>query len=101
MPTQIFACGLKSHSVEKSRCEISISKSTHKDHCNSCGSKKCSGKCKNPLCKCPTSNPNPTLLNQQEFSFLRLKDFNSILFSSHETTVSKGFQSIWLIPKIV
>lgn len=100
MPKQMFACGLKSSSVDKSHCEISISKSTHKDHCNSCGSKKCPGKCKNPFCKCPTSNPSPTVLNQENFNFFKLKEFNTSSFSSYETPVSKGFHSIWLIPKI-
>lgn len=100
MPKQIYACALKISSIEKSRCEINISKSIKKDDCNSCGSKKCPGKCNNPLCKCPVSNLNPTLPNRQDFNFLKLEAFSPVSFLAYESAVSKGFQSIWLIPKI-
>ena len=101
IPKQMYACGVKP-SIEKSKCEINISKSTKKDHCWLCGSKKdnCHGKCKDPFCKCPSLNSNLTIFSVQDFNFL--KSFASIYtsFPLYETNISKGFLSIWLIPKI-
>lgn len=100
MPKQIYACAVKISLQEKSRCELNISKSIKKNQCNSCGSKKCPGKCNNPLCKCPASNLNPTLPDRHDFSFLTVEVFSPVSFLTYESAVSKGFQSIWLIPKI-
>jgi hypothetical protein len=104
IPKQVYACGMKSSSIEKIRCEINISKSIKKDTCKVCGSKRegsnCHGKCKDPLCKCPSSKTSLTLFSQQDFNFLKLSLFIRTSFSPYETNISKGFLSIWLIPKI-
>lgn len=100
IPKQMYACDLKISPKKSSACESRTVKSVSKHHCHFCGSKTCDGKCKDPLCKCPVSNVTPTLVNRQDLKFLKLEDFNFISFSSYETPVSKGFLSIWLIPKI-
>ena|ERR1700750_95526 len=100
MPKQIYACDLKFSPAKSSSCETKTVKAGKKHHCEFCGSKTCNGKYNSPLCKCPVSNLNPTIFNKHDFNFLKLKNFNFISFSPYETAISKGFLSIWLIPKI-
>ncbi|WP_292008741.1 hypothetical protein [Chryseobacterium sp.] len=64
------------------------------------GKSNCGDHCNNSVCKCPASC-NISFFNPLfNFSFDGVIALESSLFSSCETPVSKGFVSIWLIPKI-
>ncbi|WP_298152283.1 hypothetical protein [Flavobacterium sp.] len=103
-PTSAFACGKNS----KHSCKKEASAKTEKDDCCENGKHSgnnhdgCGGKCGHSSCGCATScAAGITFLKETIFQ----KDFlNSYAekqkFYSHETTISSGFYSLWLIPKI-
>lgn len=106
MPASAFACENNS-SKHSSQKEIS-SKTCDEDCCKKDGHSKtknhegCGGKCKNSKCGCVTS------CNSSTVAFSEL-NFNSNLFNfasekqkfhNYETSISSGFNSLWLIPKI-
>jgi hypothetical protein len=105
IPSHSFACENKSekHSsktemsskIEKKDCCDTNSHSKGKNH-NSCG-----GKCKHSKCICTASCSGFSAffsvalkLNYYDFSNEKQK------FHSSETSISSGFFSLWLIPKI-
>jgi hypothetical protein len=103
-PTLSFACGIK---TEKSCCKKQTeSKTAQKDCCKNKQSKdknnSCEGKCGHANCTA-SSTANYSIISSDEISFKN----NSFDFSIEKskfyhlkTSISSGFYSIWLIPKI-
>lgn len=100
MPTQTYACNINDTSSQKTQAAVS-KKDDCKDACSHEQSKKkhCGNDCNNALCKCPT-NSNTSFFYSNNFSFGKAKVTITLSFSNYETNISKGFYSIWLIPKI-
>lgn len=108
MPDNALACGVKS---SKKCCESEVSCSkTEKNNCccsdnsNSGESKGCNGNYDNSLCGCASTFTNPTVSFLSEFNF-EARNFNfategKVNFSNHSPSITAGFYSIWLIPKI-
>ena len=108
VPTSAVACGSKS--LKKS-CdqEVSCCKSEKKacccsDSCNSGENKGCDGDCDNSLCGCASTCTTPTVSFISEFYFeTRIFNFSTrakVNFSTASPSISDGYSSIWLIPKI-
>jgi hypothetical protein len=105
MPNTIFACG--NHS-EKKICkkEVSSSQKSNDCCCANCNSKDenhkgCTNKCGHSNCNIPSIQvaffvPYATEMNLNSITFYTKKEN----FFNLKTTVSSGFQSLWLIPKI-
>jgi hypothetical protein len=105
MPSDVFACKMDSAN-HSSRKEIS-SKVCNEDCCKNYSHSKsknhngCGGKCNHSKCACASSSN--TSISITEWSI----DTNRFNFSSgkqrfynFETSISSGFNSLWLIPKI-
>lgn len=108
MPATAMACGVKS---AKQSCdqEVSCAKTTGKDCC--CGTtskskddKGCNGDCENALCGCSSTSTTSTVSFLSEINFqTRIFNFSTaekVNFSNASPSISDGFSSIWLIPKI-
>lgn len=106
MPSSSFACENNSSKHHSSRKEIS-SKSCNDDCCKKDSHSKtknhegCGGKCTHSKCGCPSScNSSVAVyelnLNSDLFNFASVK----LEFYNYETSISSGFNSLWLIPKI-
>jgi hypothetical protein len=104
-PTDIYACGSKSETVENTCSNQSQTEQEKKDCCDTekgqCGKhgKDCDGKCGNPDCHCPTSHTNFTIPFLIKFSGIKLI-LNKPIFYYQDSFYSSGFLSIWLPPKI-
>lgn len=98
LPSLTYACKMKATSTPNTSAS---KENACKDMCTHQQSKKnhCGNDCNNALCKCPT-NSNTSFFYSNSFSFNRVKVEVVQPFSSFETNISKGFYSIWLIPKI-
>ncbi|WP_310555061.1 hypothetical protein [Flavobacterium sp.] len=108
MPDSAIACGKGS---EKSCCkkEISSTKKEKKSCCGSDSSKKkdhkgCKGKCGHSECGCSSTCPASSVSFLSEIN-LKNNMFNyssieKVKFSYTTPSISDGFYSIWLIPKI-
>jgi len=108
MPNNAFACGKGS---EKSSCkkEISSNKTQKKSCCadentKDKDNKGCGGKCGHSGCGCSSTCPTSLVSFVPEISF-QLTAFNFPLFEKINflyttPSISDGFYSIWLIPKI-
>jgi hypothetical protein len=106
MPSISFACENNS-SKHSSQKEIS-SKSCNNDCCKKDSHSKtknhegCCGKCNHSKCGCVSSCYSSTVafnelnFNSNVFNFSSEK----IKFYNYEASISSGFNSIWLIPKI-
>jgi len=105
MPSHIFACENKTerHSsksemtskTKKNDCCASSGHSKNKNH-NSCG-----GKCKHSKCMCTASCSGysaffAVTLESNYYDFSNEKQKINYV----ETSISSGFSSLWLIPKI-
>lgn len=102
LPSLTYACKMKAASTQQVHSNTSVSKEDAcKDMCTHQQSKKnhCGNDCNNALCKCPT-NSNTSFFYSNSFSFDRVKVEVIQSFLPFETNISKGFYSIWLIPKI-
>lgn len=102
MPTQTYACNMSNAPSQKVNTPTSASKKDDcKDACTHQQNKKnhCGNDCNNALCKCPT-NSNTSFFYSNSFSFGKTKVYVTPSFLNYETNISKGFYSIWLIPKI-
>ena len=106
IPNAIFACskGTKEHT-----CKIEVTANgTKKMSCcdgdKSSNKKKCDGKCGDSSCGCAAACSSVSFsLTAINFSKNNIFDFSSnsrIKFSYVIPSISDGFQSIWLIPKI-
>lgn len=102
-PVNIFACGKDgvnhtcktTHSTNKSKAECSCCNKKNNSHNNCCGHSKCGCSA-----TCHTSIALSVFLqssqnNNYDFSFIE-----KVKFPSYDSSVSEGFYSIWLIPKI-
>jgi hypothetical protein len=107
MPSNSFACEMNS-SKHSSTKETSSSKMEKDDCCKNDNHSKtnnqdgCGGKCKHSKCSCATScNSSTVLINESKFNN-NLFNFASEKqkFYNYETSISSGFNSLWLIPKI-
>ena len=107
-PTLTYACGTK---TKKSCCKIEISstKSEKKSCCNSDSSKEkdhkgCKGNCGHSKCGCSSTCPTSSVNFLSEIIFKNyMFGYSSIekaTFSYTTPSISDGFYSIWLIPKI-
>ena len=105
IPNGVFACENNS-SKHSSRKEIS-SKTCNEDCCKNDSHSKsknhegCGGKCNHSKCGCASScNSSVSItewdINTNRFNFSLAKQN----FHNYETTISSGFNSLWLIPKI-
>ena len=106
IPNTTFSCGMN-HSNKKS-CKMEVSSNHETKDC--CATKNCTNEKQNNSCggKCGHSNCNIPLvhiayfvpflaqINSENFSFYQKKS----KFFNYETTISSGFNSLWLIPKI-
>ena len=108
MPNSTLACG---NSSEKKSCkkEISSSKTIKKSCCKTDdskdkGDKGCKGNCGHSKCSCSSTCPT-TLLNLFCEITFKKNIFNysiveKVKFSYQSSSISDGFYSIWLLPKI-
>ena len=106
LPTLTYACGTKS---EKECCKKEVSsKSEKKECCKSNQSKdennSCGGKCGNSKCGCVSTCSSfssnlgfDTIFKNNAFNFSTVEKSR---FSKSSPSISDGFYSIWLIPKI-
>lgn len=108
MPDNALACGKGS---EKSCCkkEISSAKKEKKSCCDSDSSKDkdhkgCKGKCGHSECGCSSTCPassvsflSEIILKNNMFSY---SSIGKVKFLYTTPSISDGFYSIWLIPKI-
>lgn len=104
MPTQTYACSMEGMKKEKTNSHHTFASKNDdcKDKCSHQNNKKnhCGNDCNNMLCKCPT-NCNTTFFHSNSFTFIKsVQPIIETSFSNEESSVSKGFYSIWLIPKI-
>ena len=108
MPASAVACGSK---TSKKSChqEVACCKSEKKecccsDSCTSGENKGCNGDCDNSLCGCGSTSTTPTVSFISEFYFeTRIFNFSTgakVNFSNASPSISDGYSSIWLIPKI-
>jgi hypothetical protein len=106
MPSVVFACGNNYSKTVSCKKEVS-SKQETKDCCDSHANENgkrhhgCGGKCGHSNCNIPSAQiaviaPFIAEINAKTlFSYREKGDFNDL-----KTTISSGFQSLWLIPKI-
>ncbi|MGL2986380.1 hypothetical protein ACSVH5_02185 [Flavobacterium sp. RSSA_27] len=108
MPNKTMACGGDSstHSCKK---EASFDKNQKKDCCCKDNAEKkdhkeCGGKCGHSKCGCTTTCPSVSLgfLSNAIFQnrILHFSSQRKVCFLYATPTLSDGFHSIWLIPKI-
>ena len=108
MPQNAMACGMDNskHSCEK---EITTSNSDKKccsgnDNTKENDNKCCEGNCKSANCGCTSSctSVSVSFLSDSNFTFQEVyfSLFKKVSFSYTTPSISDGFYSIWLIPKI-
>jgi len=108
MPNETFACGSDSgkHSCKK---EASSTKKEKKSCCDSDDSKEkghkgCNGKCGHSECGCSSTCPASSISFLSEISFknnmFSYSSIGKVKFLYTTPSISDGFYSIWLIPKI-
>ena len=106
VPTGTFACG--NHSGKNSCSNKSSANTETMDCCKKDSHSKtknhegCGGKCKNSKCGCVSSCNSSTVAVSELNTNGNLFNFGSekIKFYNYETSISSGFNSLWLIPKI-
>lgn len=108
MPNTVMACG--GGSKEKScKKEISSTKKEQKSCCDTNSSKNnedkgCKGNCGHSKCNCSFSCPTTSINSTSEIDFQSSNYSFSLIkkaqFSYTSPSISDGFYSIWLIPKI-
>ena len=103
MPTTSYACGTK---TVKACCKKEVSSKIEKKQCCTTNNSKnktndCGGKCGHA--NCTTSTVAFSIISVNEIEF---KNYNFELigvkpkFYSLKSFISKGFTSVWLLPKI-
>jgi hypothetical protein len=107
MPNTAMACGGNSkHTCEK---EVSSTKTEKKSCCSNDGSegkddKGCKGDCGYSKCGCSSTCPSSSISFLPEIifkiNFIRYSSIEKVKFSYTTPSISDGFHSIWLIPKI-
>lgn len=108
MPSTAVACGNSNskHSCEK---EVSSTKTEKKCCCGDDSSKSkdekgCDGNCGHSKCGCSSTCPASSISFILEIifkiNFIRYSSIEKVKFSYTTPSISDGFHSIWLIPKI-
>ena len=107
MPNSAVACSVGSkHSCEK---EVTSTKTEKKGCCgndssNSKDEKGCNGDCGHSKCGCSSTCPPSSISFITEIifkiNFVRYSSIEKVKFSCTTPSISDGFHSIWLIPKI-
>ena len=105
MPMVTFAYGNNS---EKQSCKKEISSKTDKkdccegdNHSKNKNHKGCGGKCSHSKCICASSCNTSVSINELNFNKNIFNFFSEKQnFYNYETSISSGFNSLWLIPKI-
>ena len=108
MPSTAVACGNSNskHSCEK---EVSSTKTEKKCCCGDDSSKSkdengCDGNCGHSKCGCSSTCPASSISFIPEIifkiNFIRYSSIEKVKFSYTTPSISDGFHSIWLIPKI-
>lgn len=106
LPSNSFAC--ENNSTKHSSTKETSSNMDKDDCCKNGNHSKtknhegCGGKCNHSKCGCATScNSSTVAINELEFNS-NLFNFSSEKqkFYNYKTTISSGFNSLWLIPKI-
>ena len=108
LPNTAMACGKGS---DKTSCkkEISSTKSEKKSCCGSDNSKEkdnkgCKGNCGHSKCGCSSTCPTSSVSFLSEIVFknymFSYSSIEKVKFSYTIPSISDGFYSIWLIPKI-
>ena len=111
MPKNTFACGNSCGSkTEKLSCkkEISSAKSEKKSCCSDDSKDKdqkgCKGKCGHSKCGCSSTCPASSVSFLSEINFknnmFSFSSIEKVKFLYTTPSISDGFYSIWLIPKI-
>lgn len=101
IPSSSFACGNNSAKetsakMDKEDCCKNDNHSKKNNH------EGCGGKCNHSKCSCATSCNSCTVAINELKSNSNLFNFSSEKqkFHNYETSISSGFYSLWLIPKI-
>lgn len=107
MPSSAVACsGGSKHSCEK---EVTSTKTEKKGCCgndssNSKDKKGCNGDCGHSKCGCSSTCPTSSVSFLSEINFknymFSYSSIEKVKFSYTIPSISDGFYSIWLIPKI-
>lgn len=108
MPSTAMACGNSNskHSCEK---EVSSKKTDKKCYCSNDSSESkdengCKGDCGHANCGCSMTCPSSSIIFIPEITFksnfIQYSSIEKIKFSYTAPSISDGFHSIWLIPKI-
>ena len=108
MPISVMACGSSNskHTCEK---EVSSTKTKKKCCCSNDSSKikddkGCNGDCGHSKCGCSSTCPSSSISFLPEIifkiNFIRFSSIEKVNFLYTTPSISDGFYSIWLIPKI-
>ena len=107
MPNVAMACGGDSKHICKK--EVSSTKTEKKSCCDNDDSKSkddkgCNGDCGHSKCGCSSTCPPSSISFLPEIifkiNFIRYSSIEKVKFSYTTPSISDGFHSIWLIPKI-
>ncbi|WP_333695476.1 hypothetical protein [Flavobacterium sp.] len=104
-PTDLYACKAKSVKFETKDPNPSVTQMEKKEGCSSLKGqcmkhgKKCSGKCDNLNCQCPSNQMSFLLPTPIEFSHAKVL-LKKPSFYYLDLLNSKAFFTIWLPPKI-
>ncbi|MFV8360989.1 hypothetical protein [Flavobacterium sp. LS1P3] len=105
MPAVTFACENNSskHSSSKETSSKIDKDDCCKDnsHSKTKNDKGCGGKCSHSKCGCASSCKTSVSINELNFNKNIFNFFSEKQnFYNYETSISSGFNSLWLIPKI-
>lgn len=105
MPTVTFAC--ENNSSKHSSSKETSSKMDKDDCCKDDSHSKtknhegCGGKCSHSKCRCASSCNTSVSINELNFNRNIFNFFSEKQnFYNYENSISSGFNSLWLIPKI-
>ncbi|RTY67139.1 hypothetical protein [Flavobacterium sp. LB2P53] len=105
MPAVTFAC--ENNSSKHSSSKETSSKMDKEDCCKDNSHSKtkndqgCGGKCSHSKCGCASSCNTSVFINELNFNKNIFNFFSEKQnFYNYETSISSGFNSLWLIPKI-
>ncbi len=108
MPANVMACGGKSKETSCKK-EVAANKKEHKSCCGDENSKNkenkgCKGNCGHSKCNCSFSCSTTSINFTSEIEFkssnYNFSQIEKTNFSYQSPSISDGFYSIWLIPKI-
>ena len=105
MPNNSFGC--ENNSAKQTSSKETSSKMEKEDCCKNDSHSKtknhegCGGKCSHSKCGCASSCNTSVSINELNFNKNIFNFFSEKQnFYNYETSISSGFNSLWLIPKI-